>query len=247
MKRTDVLIFGGQSNMEGQTEELPHPNGPTDGVMEYRFLTDSVVPLVHPVGEDLNPAIEGANDGFGSLLPDFCRTYREETGHGVLAVHAAQGATRIDEWLPETERYRVALKKILGAKKAAGESMGSVYYVWLQGESDAIAKVPESLYLERLIRYKNALKRDAGIDVFGIIRVGYFTAEHAYDEAIMRAQETACGSDADFIMLTRITARMSLDPAWINPAAAGHYNNRAMTRIGEAAGHALAQYEKGRA
>ena len=92
----------------------------------------------------------------------------------------------------------------------------------------------------------NWRKKDAGIDAFGIIRVGYFTAEHEYDEAIMRAQETACGSDADFIMLTRITAEMSLDPAWLNPRAAGHYNNRAMTEIGNRAGFALAQYEKGR-
>ena len=45
-------------------------------------------------------------------------------------------------------------------------------------------------------------------------------------------------------VLTRITARMSLDPAWINPAAEGHYNNRAMTRLGETAGHALAQAGK---
>ncbi len=242
----DIIIFGGQSNMEGQTEGLPSPNEPMDGVLEYRFLTDSVIPLVHPVGEDMNPAIEGANDGFGSLLPDFCKTYRTETGHEVLAVHAAQGATRIDEWLPETERYKVALKKILAAKKAAGDALGRVYYVWLQGESDAIAKVPGEVYLERLIRYKDALKRDAGIDAFGIIRVGYFTAEHQYDEAIMTAQETACGTDADFIMLTRITAEMSLDPAWLNPTAAGHYNNRAMTEIGNRAGFALAQYEKER-
>ena len=242
----DVIIFGGQSNMEGQTEGLPSPNDPMDGVMEYRFLTDSVIPLVHPVGEELNPAIEGANGGFGSLLPDFCKTYRRETGHEVLAVHAAQGATRIDEWLPETERYKVALSKILAAERAAGESLGRIYYVWLQGESDAVSKVPMKTYLERLIRYKDALKRDAGIDAFGIIRVGYFTSAHECDEAIMTAQETACGTDSDFLMLTRITAEMSLDPAWINPNAAGHYNNRAMTRIGESAGFALAQFEKGR-
>lgn len=242
----DIIVFGGQSNMEGQTEGLPFPNEPAEGVLEYRFLSDSVIPLVHPVGEDMNPAIEGANDGFGSLLPDFCKTYRRESGHDVLAVHAAQGATRIDEWLPETDRYKVALKKILAAKKAAGDQLGRIYYVWLQGESDAIAHVPAQVYLERLIRYKDALKRDAGIDAFGIIRVGYFTAEHEYDEAVMTAQETACGSDSDFLMLTRITAEMSLNPAWINPAAAGHYNNRAMTRIGEAAGYALARYEKSR-
>lgn len=235
----DILIFGGQSNMEGQTECLPLPNEPMDGVLEYRFLTNSAVPLVHPVGEDMNPAIEGANDGFGSLLPDFCKTYRRITGREVLAVHAAQGATRIDEWLPGIDRYAIALEKILAAEKYAGRP-DAVCYVWLQGESDAIAKVPGEVYLERLVAYKNALKRDAGIGLFGIIRVGYFTDQPQYDEAIMEAQEEACRIDPDFVMLTRITSSLSRDPAFINPTAAGHYNNRAMTLIGEEAGDALA-------
>ena len=83
----DLLIFGGESNMAGRTEGLPRPGDPAEGVFEYRFLTDSVIPLVHPVGEDLNSAVDGA--GCGSLLPDFCRIYRRETGHEVLAVLAA--------------------------------------------------------------------------------------------------------------------------------------------------------------
>ena len=241
---TDIIVFGGQSNMEGQTEGLPSPNEPMRGVMEYRFLTNSVIPLVHPVGEDMNPAIEGANDGFGSLLPDFCKMYKAVTGREVLAVHAAQGATRIDEWLPGTDRYAVALKKIRAAEKAAGE-IGHVFYVWLQGESDAIARVPRDTYLARLIEYKNALKRDAGIEKFGIIRVGYFTDHPVDDEAIMEAQEMASADDGDFLMLTRITAKLSRDPAFLNPGAAGHYNNRAMTVIGETAGRALAEAAKG--
>ena len=47
----DILIFGGQSNMQGQTEALPIPNEPVDGASEYRYLTDSLIPLQHPVGE----------------------------------------------------------------------------------------------------------------------------------------------------------------------------------------------------
>ena len=242
----DLLIFGGQSNMEGRTEGLPFPNEAAPGVWEYKFLTDSIVPLVHPAGERILPDLDGASEGFGSLVPDFCRVYRDETGREVLAVHAAKGATRIDEWLPGTDRYRTALKKILGAKRAAGEKPERIYYVWLQGESDAIEHVPTEVYLERLIRYKDALKRDAGIERFGIIRVGYFTAEHEFDEAIMTAQETACGCDPDFLMLSRITASLSLDPDWITPGAPGHFNNRGLKRIGEQAAHALAVYDRER-
>ena len=239
----DLLIFGGQSNMEGRTEGLPVPNEAAPGVWEYKFLTDSIVPLVHPAGERILPDLDGASEGFGSLVPDFCRVYRDETGREVLAVHAAKGATRIDEWLPGTDRYRTALKKILGAKRAAG---GKPHRLNMDSRPIAVSKVPAEIYLERLIRYKDALKRDAGIERFGIIRVGYFTAEHEFDEAIMTAQETACGCDPDFLMLSRITASLSLDPDWITQGAPGHFNNRGLKRIGDQAAHALAVYDRER-
>ena len=51
--KTDILIFSGQSNMQGQTEALPFPNDPVSDALEYRLLTDSLVPLMHPVGETI--------------------------------------------------------------------------------------------------------------------------------------------------------------------------------------------------
>ena len=244
---TDLLIFGGGGNMEGRTERMPTPPGPAEGIREYRLLTGVPIPLSSPVGENIPPHLAASRPGSGSLLPDFCRTYRGETGRDVLAVHAAKGETCIRDWLPDTDRYRVTLEKILGAKRAAGQELGRVYFIWLQGETDAVMREPGEMYLERLTVLKNALKRDAGTDAFCIIRAGYFTPEHAYDEAVMKAQERACADDSDFIMLTRITAGLSLDPAWMDPDAPGQYGGRAMKRIGECAGHALAQFEKGRA
>ena len=49
---TDILIFSGQSNMQGQTESDPMDK-PVAGASEYRLLTDSFVPLKNPVGEDI--------------------------------------------------------------------------------------------------------------------------------------------------------------------------------------------------
>ena len=51
----DIIIFGGQSNMQGQTEGLPQENEPVAGALEYRYLTDECIPLQHPVGEDVRP------------------------------------------------------------------------------------------------------------------------------------------------------------------------------------------------
>ena len=97
-----------------------------------------------------------------------------------------------------------------------------------------------------LTAFKNALKADLGIEAFGIIRVGYFAEACGLptedDEAIIEAQERACAQDADFLMLSRLTASLSRDPAFINPCERGHYNNRAFRLLGQDAGEALARY-----
>lgn len=252
----DVLIFGGQSNMQGQTECCPAENEPVKGTLEYRFLTDSLIPVAHPIGEDIGDGLllGAANEGHGSLVPDFCRTYVEKTGRSVIAIHAARGDTQLSEWLKGTPRYTCALQKIRAGLKKAAEigTIGHVYYIWLQGESDAIKRTPEDTYIERLIAYKNDLKQDIGIERFGLIEIGYFCSNVAWltdrtkedalacDETIMRAQERLPAIDSDFVMLTQICKKLSVDPACINPDADGHYNNKAMTEIGKAAAETLA-------
>ncbi len=251
----DILIFGGQSNMQGHTECLPEPNDPVGGALEYRYLTDELVPLCHPVGEDISgDLVWRAGKGHGSLVPACCRAYVELTGREVIAIHAAKGNSMVSEWQKGTDRYDCALRKYLGCfekVKKVGE-IGRVYYLWLQGESDAIDHTSEAVYKERLTAYKNGLKEDVGIDRFGIIEVGYFSpaatwvdwsAEEGFacDEEIIKAQENLPGEDPDFVLLTRVCKDLSLRPKYINPDAPGHYNNLAMEIIGTEAGKALAE------
>ena len=54
MNNTDIIIFSGQSNMQGQSEALPKENFPVDGAVEYRYYGDELIPLKHPVGECLD-------------------------------------------------------------------------------------------------------------------------------------------------------------------------------------------------
>ena len=252
----DILIFGGQSNMQGQTEALPEPNDPVPEAWEYLCLSDSLVPLTHPVGENIGDGLLlGADQGHGSLIPDFCRAYGRISGHRVAAIHAARGGTTLSQWLRGTERYAAALKKIRGGIencRALGP-VGKIFYIWLQGESDAIERTSTEAYTQMLTAYKNDLKKDAGIDRFCIIEVGYFCgsvtwirdrtreAAIACDEAIMAAQERLPELDGDFVLLTDICKKLSRDPGCINPHAQGHYNNSAMTVIGTQAGTALAR------
>ena len=251
----DILLFGGQSNMQGQTESVPEYNPPVENALEYRFLSNILVPLCHPVGEDIGEnLLKGAHLQNGSLVPDFCRAYTEKTGRKVVAVHVAKGATTVSQWQKGTDRYEAAAKKIANAIETAKRigKIGKIYYMWLQGESDGIELTAKEKYIELLTAFKNDLKTDFGIDKFGIIKVGYFLSlgdwltpeqQKLYtdaDEAIMAAQEELVAADPDFVMLSRICPHICKLPEYINPEAMGHYNNRAMELIGRDAANALA-------
>lgn len=257
MKKTfDILIFSGQSNMQGQTEGLPEHNPVINTALEYHSLSDTFIPLMHPVGEDIGDKLLcAAHNGCGTLVPAFCRTYSSSTNHDVIAVHAARGDTTISEWLPETDRYTTLTKKISGAVKKASKdfNIGKIYFIWLQGESDAIAGTSAAEYEKMLISFKNSLFKMFDIEKFCLIEMGYFCRIAPWleysrngegilrDEEIMHAQEHMPKIDSDFVILTDICKTICLDSEYMNPFVGGHYNNKGMDLIGETAGKALAE------
>ncbi len=243
---TDIIIFSGQSNMQGQTESCPQ-EPPIAGAYEYRMRTDALIPLLHPVGETIGDALLwGAHEGHGSLIPDFCRAYHAVTEHTVVAVHAARGATMIAEWQAGTARFEALVAKCRGALEAVRriDTLGRVFFVWLQGESDALAGVSRADYMAGMQAFRTALLAELPLACFALIRVGKFAGDDR-DIEIIAAQE-ALASTGDFLMLTRLTGVCTARPArWINPFAAGHYNNAAMTLIGGTAGTNLGLYAAG--
>lgn len=244
----DILLFGGQSNMHGQTEACPEKI-PVDGALEYRFLQNTLIPLCHPVGENIGNLLEGADQGRGSLIPDFCREYIEKSGKKVTAVPVAYGATTISQWLPEDSKgaHYMLLRKAkdaIRAVKERGESVEKIYMIWLQGESDAIASTDAETYKARVRRFRDILVKEVGIDDFCFIRVGKFVGDER-DLVIIRAQEELSHEDG-FDMITRVTGVCTQDTAkYINPSASGHYNNAAMELIGKSAGANLARIRLG--
>ena len=156
MENVDLLIFAGQSNMQGETEGLPSLNNPISNAFEYKFLSDSFILLQHPVGEDIGDGIlSGATNGCGTLVPDFCDEYAKSTSKKVVAVHTTRGATTISQWLKGTDRYNCMIKKINSSLKKAKENykIDKVYFVWLQGESDAISGTTQENYEKMLIDF----------------------------------------------------------------------------------------------
>lgn len=266
----DLLIFSGQSNMQGQTECLPKSNAAVPGAVEYRFADNALHPLCHPVGENLDEnglpfspdfsdipgavnrgALLAAWENHTNMVPDFCRSYIRAatpaafpsgTTDRVAAVHAAKGSTQIEYWLKGHGGYSALCRKSLAAiQKVQPEH---IFFIWLQGESDALAGVSKEAYQQMLLRLQQDLQADLGIEKFGVIQVGRF-ANDARDDAIIAAQKAICAENPDFMLLTAVTEQLIHNPRYMNPFARGHYNCFGQRVIGTLAGRTLGLYRRG--
>ena len=231
--------------MQGQSECLTE-NDVVNDAYEYKWLTDELLPLKNPVGENITYSMDQGYEvtpetriplwlkehvlgaacyGNTNLVPVFCRTYTDITKRQVLAVHAAKGSTRISEWLPEAQIYDVLIRKARGAIQKVNPER--TFFVWLQGESDAIASVAKDDYKADLHVLCDALKADLGINLFGIIRVGRFTNDDR-DLEIISAQDEICREDEDFVMLTDIATDLNQKDEYMNPHIKGHYSAKGL-------------------
>lgn len=261
MKNIDIIVFGGQSNMQGQTEALIGTQ-PVGNAFEYLYLSDSVKPLSNPVGENIRydgsagyPPFDGDHPfsdwlnehalgascyGNTNLVPAFCNAYINGSDRHVLAVHCAKGSTTIARWLFGTPNYKILVKKALAAKRHIEKeyTVRKIFFVWLQGESDAIESESKSYYKEKLTELNSSLKSDIGIDRFCIIRVGHFMNDQRDDE-IINAQSEICRENEDFLMLCEEGTQMNKNPLYMNPFAGGHFSAKGLERLGTLSGTAL--------
>ena len=255
---TDIIIFSGQSNMEGQTEKLLD-NSVVKGAYEYKLSSDSLIPLHDPFGENLRfdgtqgedyedymgmtwheKHVFGASAyGNTTLIPEFCRVYIEETGREVIAVGAAKGAADLNYFMPGTEWYKMLIRKLNGALSKTKDFSGNIYLIWLQGESDAIIGKDTDTYIRQIRELSRSLIKDAGLSRFCIIRVGRFTNDKR-DDAIIEAQSRVCKSDNSFLMLTEEATEMNNIPEYMNPFVGGHFSAAGLTKLGRDAAKALA-------
>ena len=256
MKTTDLIIFSGQSNMQGQTERFPEDISSIDGAYEYRFLTDEIVNLKHPVGENINhfgktldakayteigellkdAALLAPVDDNANMVPEFCKSYVKTTNRNVVAAHVAKGSTVIDYWLKDGQGYKMLAKKVKGAIKKVNPE--HIYFVWLQGESDAVRGLLKKEYKKKMLDLNDLLKKELGVEKFGVILVGRFTMNEQDDE-IIEAQKEVCNEHDDFYMLTTITEELVYKEEYMNPFVRGLYNSAGQELIGKIAGEAL--------
>lgn len=255
--------------MQGQTETLL-PSDPVPCAFEYRFLTDALVPLREPVGENIliggrkgydcgdestipqwvrDHALGASYLGNTNMVCEFVRAYTEKTGWNVIAVHAAKGSSSISEWQKGMPYYDALMEKSKSAiAKAGAENIAEKYFIFLQGESDALANTPKDEYKRLLVRFARDVKTELATDKFCVIKVGAFASFLGAkgDGNIFAAQEEVCAEDGDFLMLTRITEELVSCSEYMNPRFVGHFGAKAQQLIGRHAGGRLGLYAAGK-
>ena len=115
-----------------------------------------------------------------NMIPYFGKTYYEQTGHKLIVVFVAKGASRIERFLPEKLKnkkvssddknkylYELMIKEYNGAinyLKETGKKIGNKFHVSFQGEANLNYNDYYNLYM----KVHNNLKKDLGLQ-FGVL------------------------------------------------------------------------------
>lgn len=115
-----------------------------------------------------------------NMIPQFAKTYYEETGNKMVSVMASNGGEPIRNFLPSTDSeyndeqhiYEAAKEKYLSAieyLESNGYRVVNRFYVMYQGCSDATEELSkDNLYYDAYMKVHNYLKKDLGLS-FGVI------------------------------------------------------------------------------
>lgn len=136
---TDVFVIVGQSNAEGRGQS--GTASPATVATEIEQDGTLTYPLADPVGNAIG----------GSMWPAFVNEWTAGTDNACAVIEAALGGTALlaaadggtGNWSPTGTLRAAAVANALTAINAIDNSplhrLGSVYFVWCQGESDAAA------------------------------------------------------------------------------------------------------------
>jgi hypothetical protein len=157
--------------------------------------------------------------GATNMVPQFCKTYYEETGHKVIAVVCAYGGKGIDEFTPlnknsqENGTYVVMSRKMWAAAGYIQDhrpdiKLGKFYAVSMQGENVTDVDNYEHYYREVV----KGLNRDCAISKHVLCETGGTlprgntdyanTSEASFDDVMKmhQAQEKLCDDYSDTIL-----------------------------------------------
>lgn len=226
-----VYILAGQSNMDGYSY--------VTGLPESWLVADDRVPLYWSGwGEfrGLQPASAGGNYLAGPEVP-FGRALADAGETIALVKHAVGGTDLATYWYPGAvpgdasagPGFTVLLDAMGGARAAldaSGEAWRWAGFVWMQGESDALAAGTADLYEANLTRLISAMRTVSGEDELPAY-IGLISREAVwtYADTVRDAQQAVADADANVVTI-------ETDDLPRNPNDTAHYDGSSERAMG---------------
>lgn len=198
-KTVDLAIFMGQSNMAGRGSYASATPVAVGHGYEFRSVTqpDMLFNITGPFGKLENNSAVNDNSGSGSdrrsgdMVSSVMAGYYNETGVPIVGVQCSRGGTNTGYWLGSTV-VAEAQARLTAAKtylENNGYTIGHIFMVWCQGESDG-----DKLYSgsQSVATYKsNTLAifdymKEVGVTDMFIVQTGHYNGsddEEASHEA----------------------------------------------------------------
>ncbi len=258
----DIAVFAGQSNMSGRGNAAEAPYCGTDAGLEYKAVSNpaALVPITEPFGlnEDKAGAIDdrdgsGGTKRRGSLVSCAVNEYYRLTKRQTVAVSASVGGTSTEEW----KKYYISdaaarLDMAVSFLNSINVSIGHIFVVWCQGETDGDLNVSADRYIKNTIELFEELKKHGAEKCF-LIQTGHFNyidypdsgvgisaLEHDRRYGVIRAaQEELCACNKDFILAGSFKGHIK------NMIDEFHYNQTAYNEVGKNAGRIIAEFVNG--
>lgn len=250
----DVAIFAGQSNMTGYGDYLKAIRCDENVGYEFRSVGQppGLVPVAEPFGygEDREGFIcEIAEDGtkarYGGMVAAIFDEYYKTCGRQLIGISASKGGTDTEWW--KSSLIYDALKRLDSAMeflKQQNITIGKIFVVWCQGESDGDKKIVSEIYKANLKTLQNQFSSH-GTKEFFIVQIGHYNYIDYPDggmeidadyEVIRRAQQEICESNDDFIMAG------SFEPYIHGMKDMYHYKQNTYNEVGRTVGKFIAKY-----
>lgn len=205
MKKCDVVIFAGQSNMAGRGDSLKAPIIKNYLAYEYRAISSpkTLHILREPFGENENnpTGIFEPGKKTGSLVASFAKTYTERTGNLLIGLSASKGGSSISSWqeggpyFSDLKTRYVSLEKWL---KENNYLIKRKIFLWLQGETDGDLHTSKEEYQQLTTKFLSSVK-DLGIEEIFLLGIGNYREDKEKYQEIQEAQRELDSSFIHFI------------------------------------------------
>jgi Carbohydrate esterase, sialic acid-specific acetylesterase len=241
----DLVLFIGQSNMSGRGSSEKSIKVPQGVAYEYKSETDEIIHLKDPVGESEPNKAES-----GSLIPSLLLSLygNLEEKRSTIAIVSAKGGSSVSDWQRGEYLYNLAVNKLNEAithiNSRPDLKIGKVYYVWLQGERDAILSTTKEEYINKYKQLHSDLLNDINANEGFMIRTGYDYRDDSdtkMNEKIISAQNSLTNKISDLIMISKLASTFTVENGLVSEDGV-HYTQKGLNILGKDAGENLAEY-----